>query len=440
MVATSRSAALRRAGSFLTLLAFEVAAVVVLTRLGSIPELRIPWHNLSPWLLSSPVEDVLAAVLRSIALLIAWWLLGSNLLYLLASLTRVPSAIRAARWLTLPIVRRATDHALALTLATSLMGAGTGTAVAGATPVAVTAPQRPGPVAAGHQTKAEAAGPLAYAPRPARPPREEAPTAGPPGEEAPTPNPYAARYLPDQARLTQQTTQTTQRQPGYVPRPAGNPPAAQPTPTTSATGPTSTTGQPATTTTGPPTTRPPSTTGTPGTSATSTAPSSTAAPSTAGPPGAGTPPSTTAYVPRPAGPPSTTASSSTTPRASAPGSSAPGSSAPRSSAPGTRPPTTTTPPTTTGPPGGVQQPAPGPQGPGPKQPATHRVVQGDNLWTISRDHLAAVRNRPASDLSEHEIASYWLRVIAVNRSSLRSGDPDLIFPGELIMFPPVGGS
>jgi nucleoid-associated protein YgaU len=68
------------------------------------------------------------------------------------------------------------------------------------------------------------------------------------------------------------------------------------------------------------------------------------------------------------------------------------------------------------------------------------VVQGDNLWTISRDHLAAVRNRPASDLSEHEIASYWLRVIAVNRSSLRSGDPDLIFPGELIMFPPVRGS
>jgi hypothetical protein len=68
------------------------------------------------------------------------------------------------------------------------------------------------------------------------------------------------------------------------------------------------------------------------------------------------------------------------------------------------------------------------------------VVEGDNLWTISRDHLAAVRNRPASDLSEHEIASYWLRVIAVNRNSLRSGDPDLIFPGELIMFPPVRGS
>jgi hypothetical protein len=65
------------------------------------------------------------------------------------------------------------------------------------------------------------------------------------------------------------------------------------------------------------------------------------------------------------------------------------------------------------------------------------VVEGDNLWTISRDHLARVTNRRSSELSDHEIASYWLRVIAVNRTSLRSGDPDVIFPGELIMLPPV---
>jgi nucleoid-associated protein YgaU len=65
------------------------------------------------------------------------------------------------------------------------------------------------------------------------------------------------------------------------------------------------------------------------------------------------------------------------------------------------------------------------------------VVDGDNLWTISRDHLAAATNRRSSELSDHEIARYWLRVIAVNRASLRSGNPDVIFPGELIMFPPV---
>jgi hypothetical protein len=65
------------------------------------------------------------------------------------------------------------------------------------------------------------------------------------------------------------------------------------------------------------------------------------------------------------------------------------------------------------------------------------VVHGDNLWTISRDHLAAVTNRRSIDLPDHEIARYWLRVIAINRGSLQSGDPDVIFPGELIMLPPV---
>src|SRR6266508_3615139 len=144
MVVTSRSAVLRRAASFLSLLAFELAAVVLLTRLGSVPELRIPWHSLTPWLLNSPVEDVLAAILRNIALLIAWWLLGSNLLYLLARLTRVPSAIRAVRWLTLPVVRRATDHALALTLATSLMGGGPAAARAGTSPSRQPPRLRPG--------------------------------------------------------------------------------------------------------------------------------------------------------------------------------------------------------------------------------------------------------------------------------------------------------
>jgi hypothetical protein len=65
------------------------------------------------------------------------------------------------------------------------------------------------------------------------------------------------------------------------------------------------------------------------------------------------------------------------------------------------------------------------------------VAPGDNLWLISRDHLAEVNNLPASELSDHDIAAYWLRVIAENLDSLRSGNPNLIFPGELIRLPPV---
>ncbi len=415
MVVTSRSAVLRRAASFLSLLAFELAAVVLLTRLGSVPELRIPWHSLTPWLLNSPVEDVLAAILRNIALLIAWWLLGSNLLYLLARLTRVPSAIRAVRWLTLPVVRRATDHALALTLATSLMGGGTGAAIAGTAPVAVMAPQVPGPVAADHPNP-ETAGPLAYAPNPAGPPREQAPAraASLPG------------YVPGAAGLlAQQPTQTTSGQPGYVPRPAGNPPPAQPQPTS--TSPSSTTGPSSSSTTTPPSTRPP-------TSTTGYVPSPAGPPSSTAPPKTTTPPRSTA--PESTAPPTTAPPRTTAP----PGSTAPPrtTAPPGSTAPETRPPTTTTPPTTTAPPGG-NQPSPSPQPPEGQPTRSHRVVQGDNLWTISRDHLAAVTNRRSSDLSDHEIATYWLRVIAVNRSSLRSGNPDVIFPDELIMLPPTSG-
>jgi hypothetical protein len=32
---------------------------------------------------------------------------------------------------------------------------------------------------------------------------------------------------------------------------------------------------------------------------------------------------------------------------------------------------------------------------------------------------------------------HWLVVIAANRSTLRSGDPSLIFPGEIVTVPPA---
>ncbi len=399
MVATGRSAALRRAGSFAGLLAFEAGAVVLLTRLGDLPSLRIPWHSLTPWIVDSPVEDVLAAILRNIALLVAWWLLGSNLLYLLARLTHVPSAIRAVRWMTLPVVRRATDHALAITLATSLMGAGagTGTALAATTPVVATAPPRSGASAAeSWQRTADSA---------------ISATGGLPGY---VPRPAGAVFAQQQPPAPTGT--------GYVPTPAGG---AQPAPTSEATTTTTegatTTTEAATTTTGRPTTTSEATPSTTEASPTTTeAPTTTTRAPTTTMPQAGSPATTTTvYVPQPAGPPSTTTTTG-----------------PRSTAPPTPPPSTTAPPAG----GGNQAPAPAPQPtpPGQGQPArSHRVVEGDNLWTIARDHIAAVTNRRSSDLSDHEIATYWLRVIAVNRAGLRSGNPDLIFPGELIMLPPL---
>jgi nucleoid-associated protein YgaU len=94
-----------------------------------------------------------------------------------------------------------------------------------------------------------------------------------------------------------------------------------------------------------------------------------------------------------------------------------------------------------------QTPAPSTQGSGTQVLAEteHRVVAGDNLWTISRDALASSSGRSASSISEAEIRDYWLKVIDVNRAHLRSGDPHWIFPGEVIQLPaqdasPAAGS
>jgi nucleoid-associated protein YgaU len=65
-----------------------------------------------------------------------------------------------------------------------------------------------------------------------------------------------------------------------------------------------------------------------------------------------------------------------------------------------------------------------------KAPGAETVVveRGDHLWKISARHLEEVD--PGS-----RIAPYWRAVVDLNRPRLRSGDPDLIYPGELIELP-----
>lgn len=100
-------------------------------------------------------------------------------------------------------------------------------------------------------------------------------------------------------------------------------------------------------------------------------------------------------------------------------------------------------------PGSTQPPSPGatlapPLSPGraraPEEATgTHEVVPGDNLWDIAGAHLAQVTGRPAQALTEGEIASYWVRLMVANEGLLRSGNPNLIFPGERVICPPVEG-
>jgi hypothetical protein len=61
------------------------------------------------------------------------------------------------------------------------------------------------------------------------------------------------------------------------------------------------------------------------------------------------------------------------------------------------------------------------------------VTEGDHLWGLAERRVSSVLGRPASD---HEIAPYWREIISSN-PEIRSGDPDIIYPGEVIVLPPL---
>ena len=76
-----------------------------------------------------------------------------------------------------------------------------------------------------------------------------------------------------------------------------------------------------------------------------------------------------------------------------------------------------------------------PQEPAGSAAATHVVMEGDNLWTIAAAHLSSLAESPVGN---DRIGNYWRTVIEENRATLRSGDPNLIYPGEMITLPPIG--
>jgi hypothetical protein len=401
-----RAAAARQALTLPLLLVVEVIAVLGLHRLGRIPALRVPWddfgRHLGPWLAQSPVEQVLGAVLRNIALVAAWWLLASTGLYLLASLARAPALIRGAARVTLPAVRRAADGAVAVALATSLLSATTTAAVA-ATPTARSGP--PAPVRAAVAARAPAAlqaGPTTTTRQePAKP--GYTPGAAGLGQPASTTTSISTtRSTPAPSTTTPHQPTPRAAAPGYRPGAAGLGKEGQEGTTTT---PTSTTTASTTSTTSTSTT------------STSTTSTSTTTTSTTRPPA----PSATA------GATTTTADTTTTTKPAAP---PPSGGAPAT--PGPRRPAYV--PDTAGPPQ-----APNRQGPAPGQPepGLHEVERGENLWEISRNHLASATGRDPAEIGTREVAAYWLRVVAANRARLPSRNPNLIHPHEHVRLPAI---
>jgi hypothetical protein len=61
----------------------------------------------------------------------------------------------------------------------------------------------------------------------------------------------------------------------------------------------------------------------------------------------------------------------------------------------------------------------------------HVVVEGEHLWSIAAARVRAHHPEPSLAV----VTEYWLAVVAENRQTLRSGDPDLVHPGEVLRLP-----
>ena len=65
------------------------------------------------------------------------------------------------------------------------------------------------------------------------------------------------------------------------------------------------------------------------------------------------------------------------------------------------------------------------------------VAPGDNLWAIAAQTLARATGRDRGAVTDDEIARYWRVLCDLNRDRVRSGDVNLIYPGEVVVLPPV---
>ncbi len=62
------------------------------------------------------------------------------------------------------------------------------------------------------------------------------------------------------------------------------------------------------------------------------------------------------------------------------------------------------------------------------------IVAGDNFWAIAESRLSHHLGRAAGP---GEITPYWVELVKANERSIQSGNPDLVFPGEVIVLPPL---
>jgi hypothetical protein len=272
------------------LVAGEAIAVVALHRLGGVEGFAIPRHDLGRWLQQTPSEDVLLAGVRLAALVAAWWLLGSTLLYVAARIARLHGTAAALGWATLPAVRRWADRAAAVSIvAATALGVGR--------PAAADPPPTSRPATAPVVVDADHRDPVSVPSHPPSSVRTGHSVDPPPVPSVPSIDPVPAPEPPP----TTAPLRTPTPQPPVVPLVPPAPPAPLPTPTAG---------------------------------------------------------------------------------------------------------------------------------------ATHSVTPGEHLWSIAAERVATSTGRSPADLSPADIAPYWVRVVEINRPRLRSHNPNLVYPGEVVELPP----
>lgn len=71
----------------------------------------------------------------------------------------------------------------------------------------------------------------------------------------------------------------------------------------------------------------------------------------------------------------------------------------------------------------------------PLRPGDHyRITPGDHMWNIAQRALAQAMPYPPTN---QQIVAYWVDLIEANAKTIRSGNPDLLYPHEVLFLPPI---
>ncbi len=359
--------------------AVEIGFLATFHLLGNVQNMGIDFSNFQQWLDVTPPEVALIASVRILGLVFSYWLLATSLIYMVARALHMTKLLRGLELITLPGVRRSIDAGLAATIIGGTVFGGAG-AVFANTQHNAQAQGVPAAVTTQYQDLR-----ALYTPTPA-------------GESAPmsaTPAAQDSVQTPTQEVSSQVGVQSSTNSKVAMPEEQATQTQSVQTPTASVTSTDPVKDadgnyipQPAETTT------------------TTTSPEST---STTSPDTTGT--KVVVTTPQPAD------TTTTLPKVAVPIDSAPVTT-PAVDIAGKQ----------------VQQPNDTTTTTPTQTSTSYTVVPGDNFWAIAKAH---VQSNTGHEPNNAEVANYWVKLIEANKATIRSGDPDLIFPGEVFTLPPL---